>query len=130
MAVAIAPSLQRTKQEDITLSADDLHLDLHLSLQLGITAKQAKRKLSRFLLDEVSLFIGPEEPMLVVAEGPLVFWRFPLQLAMAKCGRLGQVGSIDVDAQSGELLLTNEQLMEIKHNARLLARSAALPADA
>jgi hypothetical protein len=112
------------------LSEDDLHVDLHVSLKLGITAKQAKRKLSRFLLDEVSLFIGPEEPILVVADGPAVFWRFPLQFAMAKCGRLGQVGSIDVDAQSGELLLTDEQLMEIKLNARLLARSAALSTDA
>ena len=32
-----------------------------------------------------------QEVVMVVAigpEGPLVFWRFPLQLAMAKCGRL------------------------------------------
>lgn len=130
MVVAITPSVQRAKQPDFKLSEDELQVDLHLSLTLGITAKQAKRKLSRFLMDEVSLFIGPEEPMLVVAGSSTAFWRFPLQLSMAKCGRLGQVGSIDVDAQSGELLLTNEQLMEIKLNARLLARSAALPADA
>ena len=129
MVVAIASSWRQTNQQQIRLSEDELHLDLQLSLTLSITAKQAKRKLSRFLLDEVSLFIGPEEPILVV-DGTTVFWRFPLQLTMAKCGRLGPVGSIDVDAESGELQITDEQLMEIKRNARLLARSATLPADA
>ena len=129
MVVAIAPSWRQTNQQQIKLSEDDLQLEIQLSLTLGITAKQAKRRLSRFLLDEVSLFIGPEEPILVV-DGTTAFWRFPLQLTMAKCGRLGQVGSVDVDAQSGELRITDEQLMEIKRNARLLARSATLPADA
>ncbi len=130
MVVAIAPSLQQAKQQTVSLSENGLQLDLHLSLALGITAKQAKRKLSRFLLDEVSLFIGPEEPLLVYIEPAKVVWRFPLQFALARQGKLGQVGAIDVDAQNGELLLTDEQLREIKLNARLLARSAALPADA
>lgn len=129
MVVAIAPSWQPTNQQQIKLSEDNLQLEIQLSLTLGVTAKQAKRRLSRFLLDEVSLFVGPEEPILVV-DGTTVFWRFPLQLTMAKCGRLGPVGSIDVDAESGELQITDEQLMEIKRNARLLARSAILPADA
>lgn len=130
MIVAIAPSVQQTRQQTISLSENGLQLNLHLSLDLGITAKQAKRKLSRFLLDEVSLFIGPEEPLLVFMEAAKVVWRFPLHFSMAKQGKLGQVGAIDVDAQNGELLLTDEQIMEIKLNARLLARSAALPADA
>jgi hypothetical protein len=130
MVVAIAPVLQQSRQQQVSLSENGLQLDLHLSLHLGITAKQAKRKLSKFLLDEVSLFIGPEEPLLVLLEPAKIVWRFPLHFSMAKQGRLGQVGSVDVDAQSGELLLTDDHLMEIKLNARLLARSAALPADA
>ncbi|MEZ4862596.1 MAG: hypothetical protein R3C14_14880 [Caldilineaceae bacterium] len=130
MVVAIVPSLQQSKQQPIGLSENGLQLDLHVSLNLGITAKQAKRKLSRFLLDEVSLFIGPEEPLLVFIEPTKIVWRFPLQFALAKQGRLGQVGTVDVDAQSGELLLIDEHLMEIKRNARLLARSATLPTDA
>jgi len=130
MVVAIAPPFQQTRQYEINVSEDGLQLSLRLSLQLGITAKQAKRQLSRFLLDEVSLFIGPEEPLLVLVEPSKIIWRFPLQFSMAKCGCLGQVGMVDIDAQNGELLVTDDQLLEIKSNARLLARSASLPADA
>jgi hypothetical protein len=130
MVVAIAPPFRQTRQYEINVSEDGLQLNLRLSLQLGITAKQAKRKLSRFLLDEVSLLIGPEEPLLVLVEPSKIIWRFPLQFSMAKRGCLGQVGMVDIDAQNGELLVTDNQLLEIKSNARLLARSAALPADA
>lgn len=62
MVVAMAPSWRQTNQQQIKLNVDDLQL----SLTLGVTAKQAKHRLSRFLLDEVSLFSGPEEPILVV----------------------------------------------------------------
>ena len=99
---------------------DGLPLDLHLSLRLGISAKQAKRKLSRFLLDEVSLFIGPADPLLVLTAGSSAVWRFPLEFSMAKQGRIGQVGTIDIDTQTGDLLITEAQLLEIKSNARLL----------
>ena len=130
MVVAVAPLAQDIHKQQIYLSKDGLQVDLHLSLKLGITAQQAKRKLSRFLLDEVSLFLGPAEPLLVLSDTPSAFWRFPIELSMAKRGRVGQVGMIDVDAQTGELHLSDEQLTEIKLNARLLARGATLPTDA
>jgi hypothetical protein len=129
MVVAVAPLRQQAKQPEISLSDDGLQLDLHLSLRLGISAKQAKRKLSRFLLDEVSLFIGPEDPLLVLTAGSSAVWRFPVEFSMAKQGRVGQVGTIDIDTQTGDLLVTEEQLLEIKSNARLLAGSTTLPAN-
>lgn len=130
MVVAVEPSLQQTKHPTLMVSEDGLQFDLHLSLKLGINAKQAKRKLSRFLLDEVSLLIGPTEPLLVVTASSAAVWRFPLELSMAKRGRIGQVGTIDVDTQTGDLLVTAEQLLEIKANARLLAGSPSLPTNA
>lgn len=130
MVVAVAPLVQDTDNRQIHLSSDGLHIDLHLTLTLGITAQQAKRKLSRFLMDEVSLFLGPEAPLLVLSDTSSAFWRFPIEFSMARRGRIGQVGMIDVNAQTGELQLSDEQLTEIKLNARLLARGTALSTDA
>jgi hypothetical protein len=41
----------------------------------------------------------------------------PVYLAVLPQGRLGQVGTIDVDAQNGQLLVTETLVEEIRRNA-------------
>ena len=123
MVVALT---QRADNSCVVLDKDKLQLEVKLSVTLGITAEQAKRKLTRFLMDEVSLLINPQSPLLVVVDQNTIFWRFPLIFSMGPRGRLGQVGEVDVDALTGELLLDEKQLTEIKTHARLLAQSPAL----
>jgi hypothetical protein len=48
-------------------------------------------------------------------------WRVPIVLTYPAHGIVGQVGSIDVDTESGELLLDPKTIEEIQHNARALA---------
>lgn len=126
MVVALT---QRPDNSCAVLDKDKLHLEVKLSVTLGITAEQAKRKLARFLMDEVSLLISPQLPLLVVVDQHTIFWRFPIIFSMGPRGRLGQVGEIDIDALTGELLLNENQLSEIKTHARLLAQSPALSAN-
>jgi predicted DNA-binding antitoxin AbrB/MazE fold protein len=84
-----------------------------------VTAATARRKVNRFLLDEVSYLIGGEQPALVEAER--LVWRVPVVLTYPDRGVVGQAGFIDVDAESGELLLTPQNVEEIKRDARALA---------
>lgn len=130
MVVALTNTLSVAEKQVVAQQENGLQVDLNISIKLGISADQAKRKLSRFFMDEVSLLIGPEDPLLVLVDTRSVLWRFPLELTLGKRGRLGLVGTVDVDARTGELLITDELLTEIKTNARLLVRGAALPADA
>jgi predicted DNA-binding antitoxin AbrB/MazE fold protein len=87
--------------------------------RVRITARAAQRKVNRFLLDEISYLMGGEQPSL--AETDRLVWRVPIVLTYPAHGIVGQVGSIDVDTESGELLLSPETVEEIQHNARALA---------
>jgi hypothetical protein len=106
---------------------EDLQLEVNISTTLGITAEQARRKVTRFLMDNVSMFLSPQEPMLVVTALEQIHWRFPISLSMGRQGNLGQVGEINVDAHTGELLLDEVILTEITDNAQRLAQSTAHP---
>lgn len=108
---------------------DTLQLDIHISTTLGISASEAKRKLARYLMDNVSMFLTPQRPLLIVTNANVITWRFAILFAMGPQGILGQVGEIDVDAHSGEILLTSASQKEIETNAKRLAKSTPLPAN-
>jgi hypothetical protein len=129
MVIGLTQPSQSSNNPLVTLDEENLQLVVNVSVKLGVTAEQAKRKVTRYLMDEVSLLIGPQAPLLVVAGQEEIYWRFPIVFSMGPRGRLGQVGQIDVDAQSGALLVTDELIEEIKTYARVLAHGAALPAD-
>jgi hypothetical protein len=64
-----------------------------------------------------------DEPTLVV-EADRFLWRVPIQLAVLPHGRLGQVGAIDVDAQSGQLQVNRLLVEDMRRNARALVERA------
>ena len=129
MVIALTQLIQQSDHPFISLDEENLQLDIKLSVTLGITAEQAKRKLTRFLVDEVSLLIHPQVPLLVVTDQNEIFWRFSLIFSMGPRGKLGQVGEVDVDARSGKLLLNDNLLAEIKAHAHILAQSATLTSN-
>jgi hypothetical protein len=114
--------------DPITANNETMHLQVNISTTLNITAEQARRKLTRFFMDEVSMFITPQSPLLVIVNENQIFWRFPLALVMGKQGLLGLVGQVDVSALSGELILNVKLLEEIKTNAQRLVSHTSLPA--
>ena len=117
----------------VLVPLQDTALQEHQTVRLQIvpphvrvTAVAARRKVNRFVLDKISYLMGGEQPTLV--ETDQLVWRVPVVLTYPDQGVVGQVGFIDVDAESGELLLAPDIIEEIKHNARALA--AHLPPEA
>jgi hypothetical protein len=102
-----------------------VHLQV-VPARVKISAAVARRVVNRFLLDEVSYLMGAEQPSL--AETGRLVWRVPVSLTSPERGILGQVGAIDVDAETGELLLSERTITEITNHARNLAESNASPA--
>jgi len=100
-----------------------IDVTVQVSASLNITATAARRKANVFLLDQVGTGLGGGDPMLIVLQDRLC-WRVPVMLALSPRGLLGQVGQIDIDAQSGELLLDEDDIATIAdHAERLLAGS-------
>lgn len=111
----------------LTLPAKaEVKIALSLTAQVNVTDVVAQRQVSKLLLDEVGNLLYGEKPSLFV--GQRLLWRVPVWLASSKRGPLGQVGALDVDAQTGEILYTQDLLDEIAERGRALAQRASLAA--
>lgn len=105
------------------LRSAQVDINIRVSATLNITPFVARRKVNVLLLNQVGTGLGGGTPALVV-ENDRLCWRVPVFLALPPQGRLGQVGQIDVDAQTGEVLADAALLQEIADYAeRLVAGS-------
>jgi hypothetical protein len=68
-----------------------------------------------------------DDPALVIAER--VVWRVPVLLTSPERGVIGQVGTVDVDAQTSDVLSSAELIQELIERGRHLARSAPPSAE-
>jgi hypothetical protein len=93
------------------------------TIDIDVSADQARRKVSVFVLTEIGNLLHGEMPILVVGER--VVWRVPVHLTRPSFGNMGQVGHIDVDVKSGELLVDPEMISLIEHNAENLVERLA-----
>jgi hypothetical protein len=90
-------------------------VELSVSFEINVTALEARRKVSRWLYENVSMLIDADLPTLVVGER--VVWRVPAYLSFPDVGRAGNVGTIDVDVITGKMDNTPERKAEIEHCA-------------
>lgn len=114
--------------EQLTLPEQaNVKIEVSVTSTINVTAKIAQRKVSKLLLDQVGNLLYGEQPNLVA--GQRLLWRVPIYLGLPTVGCVGQVGAIDVDAQSGELLFTQQILNEIAERGDALAKRATHTAN-
>lgn len=105
-----------TQTEDILIAAPGEPI-------FNITAFSAKQKASGYVGSHISHLMGGDEPSLLLSQGRLI-WRVPILFTTPQQGKLGHVGTLDIDARTGQLLIPpnlNEQLQS--HAQTLLDRS-------
>jgi hypothetical protein len=107
------------------VEAAQVDVTVRVSAKLNVTQVAARRKVSVFVLDEIGTGLGGDTPTLVVQNDRLC-WRAPVVLALVPYGRLGQVGQIDVDAQTGEILADDELIQDIADHAERLVAGSSL----
>lgn len=94
-------------------------LSVDISTMINVSPEEAVRKVNRFVHRKISYLMRGEKPDLLVAQR--VYWRVPVYLAFPSHGSLGEVGSIDVDVETGELRFTDQSIEEIERRAYDLA---------
>jgi hypothetical protein len=92
--------------------------EIRRTVTVAVSAENARRQVHRWVLLEVSHMMGADEPTLVV--GDCTCWRVPVHLSTPQVGVIGQVGIIDIDAISGEMLNVAEQKVLIEQRAQSL----------
>jgi hypothetical protein len=97
-----------------------LNIQVSVEAVINISAKAAQRKATTWLVSEVGNMLIGGTPQLVI--GKTTSWRIPVLLTSTISGTLGQVGHIDIDAESGNLLADTEYrehiLSEVQHFSR------------
>lgn len=96
-----------------------LQFDLHVSADVNFSATAARRRVGRFVADEISYLMRGGEPGMVIADH--IYWRVPVILTFPGHGGVGSVGAIDVDIATGQLHVTPELIAEIQQRATELA---------
>jgi len=84
-----------------------LELNLHESIEIRITAEEARRKVNGWVFEYVSYMMRAEAPTLVI--GKQIVWRVPAVFTSSPVGRVGVVGYVDVDVSTGEMNNTPER---------------------
>ncbi len=98
----------------------EVKIEVSITANLAVTAETAQRKVSRLLLEAVGNLLYGERPSLVA--GQRLMWRVPVWLGLPATGPVGQVGALDVDAQTGELLYNPTILEELAERGHALAQ--------
>jgi hypothetical protein len=93
------------------LRRGQVRVDIRIEADLNMSAFVARQK--------VTGYVAGDKPSPVV-DGERFLWRVPVYLAVLPQERLGQVGTIDVDAQTGQLLVTKDLIEEMYRDARTL----------
>jgi len=104
-----------------------IQFTIQISAQHNYSAKAARRMVRRFVADEIGYLLRAGEPTLVIGEQ--ICWRVPVMLALPNAGPVGTVGSIRVDVETGQLLVTPDEILEIGRHARDLAVHYPTPAS-
>jgi hypothetical protein len=94
--------------------------EIRATVQITVTAVQAKQLVNRFLMDEISHLLVAAAPDLVVGERTR--WRVPVWIGFPDQGH-HDVGVLEVDAQTGVFLDQERHVAEIKQRATTVAEN-------
>jgi len=101
-----------------------LDINIRVTQPLNITSFSAQQRVTQYVLNELSTQLGGDTPELTVGER--VWWSVPVVFTLPGKGMLGRVGTLRIDAGTGELLTDPQTEREIMHHAEQLAQRATL----
>ncbi len=102
-----------------------VQLNVHVVATLNVSAEEARRRVNRQVVSELGTGLIARTPEVVIA-GEQIVWRVPIVLSLPGLGDLGQVGAVDVDARSGDVLLNPATHETITQHAQRLYTGATL----
>ncbi len=96
-----------------------MEVDIRVTADINISAQAAYQKVNSFVLSEISYMMHAGEPAFVLENR--ICWRVPVILSLTSRGDVGEVGTIDVDVETGQMYISYQQIREIEARAEGLA---------
>lgn len=105
----------------------DVEVSVKIRTPLHITPLVARQKVNRQIILYCGQSFSIEEPELYVGED--VHWRVPIWVTHPTKGKVARIGELRVDAQTGEVLSTREELRLLRAAANGVLQSCSDPVD-
>jgi hypothetical protein len=101
---------------------NQLNVQILVEAVVNVDARSARRQAISWLVSEVGNMLIAGDPRLVISQSTV--WRLPVLLTSSEKGIISEVGFVDVDASSGELVISDELRTQILNNVNRLIRYA------
>jgi hypothetical protein len=99
----------------------DVEVSVRIHTPLNVTRHVARQKVNVQLTLHCGQSFAVDEPELMI--GDRVTWRVPIWVTHPKRGKVASIGDLRVDAQTGEVLCSREQLQLLKAAANGVLQS-------
>lgn len=103
-------------------NAGQVAVNIQISTAVSVSAPEAKRRATRLVASELGNLLQGGDPTLFV--GTVICWRVPVLVSNSAHGFIGQAGFVDIDANTGAAVVSNEQLAALREYAIYLAERA------
>ena len=104
------------------LQSAEVEINIRVQATANVTPVVARRKVNVLMLEKVGNLLHGGQPALFVTDR--IYWRVPVMLSTPSRGQLRQVGIVDVDVETGEMIVDDQLLEDIANNARRLLASS------
>jgi hypothetical protein len=95
-----------------------IQVNVHIQVEV-LAAEVARRQANVWLLENVGNLLRAESPELVLGER--LVWRVHIILTSPSLGSVGRIGSLELDATTGEVLSSESLIQELITNAQTVA---------
>src|SRR6266567_3470841 len=114
-----------THMPAVPLSTEStLDINIHVTQPLNVTSFSARQRVTQYVMHQLSTQLGGDAPDLTVDER--VYWTVPVVFTLPGKGVLGSVGTLRIDAGTGELLTDPQTEQEMMRHAEQLAQRTPL----
>ena len=104
---------------DPAIAPERGRFEIHTTINIQVTALEAKQQVDRWLLEAVSTMIGARLPNLVISQRPV--WRVPVWIGFPRAGQY-ELGFVDVDVETGIFEATAERKAKFQQCASEIAK--------
>jgi hypothetical protein len=95
-----------------------MQINVHLHAEI-LSPDAARRQANLWLLENVGNLLRAEDPELIAGE--LLIWRLNVMLTSPQRGTVGQVGRLEVEATTGNVMASDALAQEMLDHAQTLA---------
>ncbi len=117
--IPLAADQVRIVRERAVIAEANTRSALPVDAQGYVLSEYARRKANGYLSMDISLFCSASDGVFIPLAHPI--WQFAIRFGLPRFGELGILGTLDMDAQTGEPIpLTTEQIERMRARADAL----------